>query len=198
MNIYRRIYENNHGPIPKDENGRSYEIHHIDGNHSNNHIDNLICVSIQEHYDIHYKQGDWAACSLITSRMNISPEEQSRLASELVRKSVAEGTHNFLGGEVSRRSNAKRITNGTHNLLGKNNPTHERVINGTHNFQDREWARERTRKRIESGNHNFFSDHPTKQKVSCPHCNKVGSRPQMLQWHFDNCKSKISTQQSSS
>lgn len=32
---YRRIYEQHYGPIPKDEQGRSYEIHHIDGNHNN-------------------------------------------------------------------------------------------------------------------------------------------------------------------
>ena len=52
-NNYRKIWIEHNGPIPIDENGRSYEIHHIDGNHSNNHIDNLKCVSIQEHYDMH-------------------------------------------------------------------------------------------------------------------------------------------------
>jgi len=51
---YRKIYEQYYGPIPRDEQGRSYEIHHIDGNHSNNDPTNLKCVSIQEHYDIHY------------------------------------------------------------------------------------------------------------------------------------------------
>jgi hypothetical protein len=29
-----------------------------------------------------------------------------------------------------------------------------------------------------------------KQKVTCPHCFKVGGIPQMKQWHFDNCKGK--------
>ena len=46
MNIYsetnyRKIYEQHYGPIPKDTDGRSYEIHHIDGNHNNNDINNL-------------------------------------------------------------------------------------------------------------------------------------------------------------
>ena len=33
--IHRKIYQEKFGPIPKDEKGRSYEIHHIDGNHKN-------------------------------------------------------------------------------------------------------------------------------------------------------------------
>ena len=31
---YRKIWVERHGPIPLDENGRTYEIHHIDGDHS--------------------------------------------------------------------------------------------------------------------------------------------------------------------
>lgn len=53
---YRKIYEQHYGPIPKDSDGRTYEIHHIDGDHSNNDPSNLKCVSIQEHYDIHHSQ----------------------------------------------------------------------------------------------------------------------------------------------
>jgi hypothetical protein len=36
MSIYRKIYEQNFGPIPKDGDGRSYDVHHIDGNRNNN------------------------------------------------------------------------------------------------------------------------------------------------------------------
>ena len=71
MTRHRTIYEANFGPIPKDETDRSYEIHHIDGDKNNNSIDNLKCVSIQEHYDIHYRQGDWGACLIMSSRMDI-------------------------------------------------------------------------------------------------------------------------------
>ena len=24
--------------------------------------------------------------------------------------------------------------------------------------------------------------------IKCPHCSKVGGKPQMMQWHFNNCK----------
>jgi len=77
---HRKIYEDRYGPIPKDSDGRSYEIHHIDGNHNNDDISNLLCVSIKEHYNIHYSQGDYKACLLMSDRMKISPEEKSRLA----------------------------------------------------------------------------------------------------------------------
>ena len=85
MSIYsttdhRKIYETFVGPIPKDENGRSYEIHHIDGNHNNNELSNLLCVSIKEHYDIHKLQGDFKACLIMSQRMKVSPEEKSYLA----------------------------------------------------------------------------------------------------------------------
>ena len=29
-----------------------------------------------------------------------------------------------------------------------------------------------------------------KPKETCPHCGKIGGRPQMLQYHFDKCKLK--------
>lgn len=77
---HRLIYENHFGPIPKDEEGRSYEIHHVDGNHNNNELSNLTCVTIKEHYAIHLEQGDHKACLIMAARMQISPEEKSRLA----------------------------------------------------------------------------------------------------------------------
>lgn len=29
-----------------------------------------------------------------------------------------------------------------------------------------------------------------KEKVTCPHCNKIGGKNTMGRWHFDNCKVK--------
>ena len=64
---YRKIWERVNGPIPKDEHGISYDIHHIDGNRSNNSIENLKCVSVQEHFDIHHKQGDWEPAFILVT-----------------------------------------------------------------------------------------------------------------------------------
>lgn len=92
---YRKIFENHHGKIPKEENGRTYDIHHIDGNHSNNNPENLLAVTLQEHYDIHKKQGDHGACFLLSQKLRLSPEEISN---------------------HSKKTNEKRLKNGTHNL----------------------------------------------------------------------------------
>jgi len=94
-NNYRRIYEQHHGPIPKDESGRSYEIHHIDGDHENNDILNLKLVTIEEHYKIHYSQGDYMAAWAILCRMN-ETGDLGRLSSMAQKKRVMDGTHHLL------------------------------------------------------------------------------------------------------
>lgn len=92
-NNYRKIYENHIGPIPKEENGRTYEIHHVDGNRKNNDPTNLKCVSIQEHYSIHYSQGDWAACLLIANRINLTYKERCEIAKLAAKTRTENGTH---------------------------------------------------------------------------------------------------------
>lgn len=74
MKEYRKIWEDHFGKIPKDIDGRTYEIHHKDGNNKNNSIENLLCISIKEHYKIHYEQGDYGACVMIAKRMNLPPD----------------------------------------------------------------------------------------------------------------------------
>ena len=203
VNIYtktnfRKIYKDHHGSIPKDENGRTYEIHHIDGNRNNNNISNLIALSIQEHYDIHYAQGDWGACFKIAKRLELSPEIKSELArknnQKLVdagkhhwlgpetnykycRERVANGTHHFLGGEIQK----KRVENGTHNLLGENNPTHKRIADGTHHLL----GSAHNLKRLANGTH------PSQKMKTCSHCNNTVNAMVYGRHHGDNCKSKM-------
>jgi hypothetical protein len=113
---YRKIYEHHHGPILKDSNNRSFEIHHIDGNHDNNHPTNLISVSIQEHYNIHLDKKDYGACFLLAQKMKFLPEQII---------------------ELNKLQNKKRIENGTHNLMRRSDGTShasDRVKNGTHHF----------------------------------------------------------------
>ena len=194
MAIYRKMYEQHFGPIPKDEDGRSYEIHHIDGNNSNNDIQNLKCVTIKEHYDIHYAQEDWAACLLISLRMNVSPELKSELSRKTslyyVNKRVNEGTHHFLGGEIQRNVQNKRVKSGEHHWLSgelqrehqlrrSKEGTHQflggeiqrrnnlrRVAEGKHNFQDSEATRARTYRQIANGKH------ASQLMKTCEHCQK--------------------------
>ena len=195
-NGHREIYQRQYGPIPIDENGRSYEIHHIDGNHKNNDISNLKAVTIKEHYDIHYAQGDYGACLLIAKRMQFTAAELR---------------------ELNRQQNFERMADGTHPFVGANNPVYAMVANGTHNFIGGKIQREAQRKRVEAGTHHLLGGeiqrrvvaegrhhlsggnlhrrlvqegrHPNQVKLTCPHCGKIGSKPGMKRWHFDNCKS---------
>jgi hypothetical protein len=68
MQNYRSIWKKHFGEIPKDENGQTYEIHHIDRNRNNNSIDNLMCVSKDEHIEIHFKAKEYAAAYAILKR----------------------------------------------------------------------------------------------------------------------------------
>jgi len=199
---YRKIYENHNGIIPKDSDGRTYEIHHIDGNHSNNNPSNLKAVTIQEHYDIHYAQGDFGACMLIGNKMKLSPTEISTMAtlhnhqmvqngthpflggkvqSKNAQQMVQNGTHPFLGGKIQSKSNKNRISNGTHNLLGENNPSRIASKNGTHHMSREDNLNKR---RVEAGEHNFQT------LRICPYCDKSGKGEVMFRWHFDKCKQK--------
>jgi len=139
---YRKIYENHYGPIPRDDSGRTYEIHHIDGNHFNNDPCNLKCVSIREHYDIHYSQGDWSACLLISLAMDISPEEKSELSRKGALSRVSDGSHNLLATGCSRQS--------------INNSILQRVEAGTHHFFNKDWARDKELEKVHKGTHPFL------------------------------------------
>ena len=206
---YRKIYKAHNGPIPKEVNGRTYDIHHVNGDHSNNSPDNLVAVTLQEHYDIHYAQEDWAACKLTAARLKMPPEEISRLTSLANRKRVANGTHHFLGGEISKQAAQRRVSDGTHNFLG-GEIVRQRVEDGTHNFLGGEISKKTTQRRLSDGTHNFLGGEIQKQanqrRVSdgthnfltpwkCPHCNKSGKGyGNYARWHGVKCKSLVTVE----
>jgi hypothetical protein len=85
---YRKIWENINGPIPIDDKGRTYEIHHLDGDRTNNDIENLVCISIEEHYKIHFNQGDFGAAVMIAKRMELPPDYISSIQKGIKRPGV--------------------------------------------------------------------------------------------------------------
>jgi hypothetical protein len=85
---YRTIWKKHFGEIPKDSDGRPFEIHHINGDHKDNRIENLKCVTIKEHYDIHYNNGDYGACVMIAKRMNLSVDFISQIQKGVKRPGV--------------------------------------------------------------------------------------------------------------
>ena len=114
MKDYRRLWTKANGPIPLDEKGRRYDIHHIDGNIENSELDNLRCVSMEEHLNIHIKQEDWAAAFRIAQRMDIDPKIKSELMSKSNKKRLEEGSHSFQQPTF----NARRM-NAMDNLIKK-------------------------------------------------------------------------------
>lgn len=121
MKNYRKLWEKVNGPIPVDELGRKYEIHHIDGDRENNDISNLACITIEDHFQIHYNQGDWGAAYRIAQRMEIDPKIKSELMRRSNRKRLEEGSHPFLDNQLRARNYEVTMA---------------RVANKQHPFQD--------------------------------------------------------------
>lgn len=161
-----------HGAIPLDEHGRSYDIHHIDGNRKNNDISNLMCVSIQEHFDIHLKQGDFEACKAISLRID---------------------NMHFSGYKMSEETKIKC----SKSKLGDLNPAKRSDVRKkiSESLIGRKIPKEVIAKRLKSRSGYKHSDETIskmrkpKQKVKCPWCNKEGGISSMNRWHFNNCKS---------
>jgi HNH endonuclease len=156
MERHRKIYEHCYGPIPVDEDGRSFDIDHLDGNHANNHPANLDAKPIKNHYQKHYNLGEWSACLRIASRMDKTPDELSELATLANLERVRKGIHPFLGGEVQRQSNQERIKNGTHNWLDKEDASkrnQKRIEAGTHNFLNKEWQKTKAKSGKQNSNY---------------------------------------------
>ena len=184
--LYRKIYEKHYGKIPRDPDGRSYEIHHIDGNHQNNDPANLVAVTLQEHYDLHFSQGDYAACLLMaTQRMNKTPLEISALASKIARQRIANGTNPIVvSSEAARERALKIFARGEHPFLqGKiqSDSNRQRAINGTHPNSDGRL----NKKLLAEGRHS------SQIMKTCPHCAKVVGAPNYARYHGNRCKKSV-------
>lgn len=107
---YRKLYEAHYNIrlLP------GIEIHHIDGNHFNNDISNLIAVTPEEHFNIHLSQGDYAAALLITRKHSIPAEERSKLASLAASKGNKEGKCGFVLGHASAAGKVGGIKGGAY------------------------------------------------------------------------------------
>lgn len=179
---YRKIWINKFGEIPKDENGITYEIHHIDGNSKNNNIENLQCLSIKEHFDVHYLQNDWYACKLIAERLNIDPVIRKEILKEAGRKiSIALKGRKF-------PKNSERYKKLSETLKGRKRPDQSERLRG--------------RERIDSlgklKGRKLSPENIAKRKITlslqpirkCTYCDKYGKGSSMTRYHFDNCKHK--------
>jgi hypothetical protein len=152
-------------------------------------------VSIGEHYNIHYSQGDYGACVLLSRKMKMSGLDFSNLAKKTAQQRVANGTHHLLGPD----SNRKRIENGTHNFLNSGLATEwnlKRVESGKHHFLGESNP---SRRKVKNGTHHFLGGatvvsqlangtHTSQIKLTCPHCSKTVSANMFGRWHGENCR----------
>jgi len=171
MPNYRKLYESVYGKIPKDDLGRSYEIHHIDGNHKNNSIENLLCISIEEHYNIHFFQGDFNAANLVAKRMNLPYLKVVGFKSP-----HSEETKQKLRKPKNNRENYKKPKS----LQHKESIRLAR-LGTTRNSNTK--LKLSLCKVGKTPSQNLI-------KAVCPFCNKEGQQIAMKRWHFTNCKQK--------
>ena len=188
---YRKIYEAHYGPIPKDDQGRSLEIHHINGDHNDNRIENLKLVTIEEHYAVHKAQGDYVSAFMIAQRMKLSPEELSDMASKSAsltnQRRIEAGTHHFFDKEAAKERNLERVKLGSHNLLKRadgSSQASDMVAAGRHHFV----KNNPTHKKLKTGTHPFQVNHQNKIQVTCLCCKKTGGLVNMNRYHLSNCK----------
>lgn len=207
-NNHRNIYTQHFGAIPKDSDGKPMDIHHIDGNHENNDISNLKLVTIKEHYDIHFSQGDWGACNLLARRLKLSAEELSYIASKSAEVRVTNGSHHLLKRPDGSSISSDRVKNGTHHFLNSGEITRarnlKRVEEGTNPFVGGEIQRKLAKQLVAEGKHHFLGGsinekmltegkHTSQIKKICGHCGKSISINMFHRWHGDNCKNKKET-----
>jgi hypothetical protein len=116
---YRSIWKKHYGEIPVDENGITYDIHHIDGDRSNNDISNLQAVSLKEHYEIHLTKGQYSAAHYISQRLHLTKEER-----EWINNKVSEYNTGRKRPDVSERNKS---------LIGEKNPMYGKGLVGEKN-----------------------------------------------------------------
>ena len=162
---YRKIYKKHHGSIPVDSTGRTYDIHHIDGNRKNNDIKNLVALSIEDHYNLHIQQNEYQAAAAIRMRWDKDIVEISKLNAIAAKTRVDLGQHPWFGDGSYQRKQQEMLKSSAdyyqYSQKHKNDVSlrnKEYALQGKHNFQSEESrsaTSKRNRERVDAGIHPF-------------------------------------------
>jgi hypothetical protein len=173
---YRKLWKNVYGPIPKDSLGRTFDIHHIDGNRKNNVIENLICLSLEDHYKIHLKQ------------FEETKSEKEFRSLVFLSKRINKSIDNLTGWTVSQETKDKI----SKTLTGTKRP--EVVVK---KFQEKlkgyKWTEEQINNRVE-GLKNFYKENDRESRsewrknISESHKGKILSNETKLKLSKHNSK----------
>lgn len=188
---YRQIYEQHHGPIPK-----GYHIHHVDGNHTNNNIENLRCITAKEHFDIHYEQGDYGSCwaMLRTGHLILTDEERSDIAKKQMQESKMKNilsstmkkTNEILWSNTEFRKMQSDLCKERFTKLWSDEEYKNKVSSNISDSWNKENRRESQAIKMSTQVVEY-----NQREMTCPHCKKTGRGIGIMnRWHFDNCRMK--------
>jgi hypothetical protein len=158
--------------------------HHIIPKHmgGSNDPSNLIELSVEEHanahkllFETHGKWQDYIAWKALSGQIN----------TDEIRKELTRLT--WLGRKHTEESKQKIRNKRAIQIISEET---KQKISNTRKGKKLTWdtkaqTLEANNKRSEKMSGKI------KPKLTCPHCKKIGGQPQMIQWHFDNCKEKI-------
>ena len=169
---YRKIWEeHNNKKIPK-----GYHIHHVDGDKNNNDPSNLMCVSPEEHWLIHYLQGDPVALygkfvqgaseagkkGGAAGKGKIITEEQRLKQSKSLKETYRKRGKSWRKDSKLTEDQRKRISVVT---KGENNPMYGK----SHSAETRNKISETKKRKIETGEiipHKTIHSEETRKKIS--------------------------------
>jgi hypothetical protein len=127
MRNYRKIWIKFNGPIPLDEEGRTFDIHHIDGNRKNNDADNLEALSMRDHYWKHLLQGDYWAAFMIEERIKGNHINNFSVVNKKCKKEMNPFWGKTHTPEV-RKHISDKISGENHPFYGKKRPEHSKKM----------------------------------------------------------------------
>jgi len=158
-------------------------IHHIIPKHmgGSNEDDNLIELTISEHaeahrilFEKHQHWQDYVAWKALSGQIN-SDEIRRMVISETLKGKSKTPEHRK---KLSDSAKKRKASNETKKKMS--DAQKGRIIT---------WDLKANTPELRKRKSELMSG-ISKQKIACPHCNKIGGLPQMKRWHFDNCKDK--------